>query len=769
MQKIDYTEKLINQILEEEKNINTMDLNDLKNLRNIIKKNNESTSHIVEKALVPLVKMYTMHINEPYWFVNQTKYEDNIWYIKLSKNPKIIDFSKILISKKLFLIDDFELLNTFKTWILIQGCPRYNNGLIQNNTTILQSVNKVLLLIDNIISNAEKINLIERKSYSFDSLFFKDILINIINKGAINATYNFIDKLEYFLKIRIEKIDIKDIIDFEKKYPLVKENYNITNLNFNLEQVRKSRYWLFINNKYKISKRLSILPSINLNDLDNNNYIHSDSITIKKITELSLFSGSNDTEYPLIPCRNYSENSSTYRTVNAYLEVIKKLTYVNTFDFCSQVNVKSILELSCSNISNHINLLEIGRYRSVPSKVILDAIQNGFEFIFKYMDSILESIFSSSCVASQHYKHGFKYNNWKSLKNVNWKSQIDHDLLKLGVKFWNIKSSDENRFELRRRNFGFCDLYNVLMGSIQIVIGAITARRQSELMDLNSINCLVPSNIDPSINKNIQFELIFDNRKSGIGGELNLRECLSRPIPNSIAIIIFKLQKFNERILKFNNDNSINLSLINYYSHHQNKFKKIYAQSYNIHLNAFCDYFQTLKVNFDSKDFKRYYIRQHQLRRFFVLLFFWSKSYDGLDTLRHFLGHTNPEHLYNYITESITGEVLSGVKAQALVEQISVMNQSKEFIKNIEYLNPVLEKYFGVREFEVLSESELFEIYGTDDAVRHIKNYSKVEQQITYLIDNYIISLEPEFFSIKNSEGKIVRDFNLILRIKDEI
>ena len=112
--------------------------------------------------------------------------------------------------------------------------------------------------------------------------------------------------------------------DFEKKFPLVQENYDIKNLNFNLDQVRKSRYWLFINNKYKTEKSITMLPNIKLGDFDNNNYIHSDSIKIKRITELSLFSGSNDTEYPLVPCRNYSENSTTHRNINAYIDVINK-------------------------------------------------------------------------------------------------------------------------------------------------------------------------------------------------------------------------------------------------------------------------------------------------------------------------------------------------------------------------------------------------------------------------------------------------------------
>lgn len=211
MQKIDYRDKIIEQIINEEKNINTMNLNELKKFRTLVKNDNDSITPVVEKALVPLVKMYTMHLSEPYWFVNQTKYDDNIWYIKLSKRTKTIDFSKIKISKKIFLIDDIELLNTFKTWILIQGCPKYNNGTLQTDVTILQAVNKVLLLIDNIISSSEQINLIERKAFALDSTFFKDILISISQKGAINATYNFFNRLEDFLINKIETITIEDI------------------------------------------------------------------------------------------------------------------------------------------------------------------------------------------------------------------------------------------------------------------------------------------------------------------------------------------------------------------------------------------------------------------------------------------------------------------------------------------------------------------------------------------------------------------------------
>lgn len=35
---------------------------------------------------------------------------------------------------------------------------------------------------------------------------------------------------------------------------------------------------------------------------------------------------------------------------------------------------------------------------------------------------------------------------------------------------------------------------------------------------------------------------------------------------------------------------------------------------------------------------KRFYMRQHQLRRFFAMAFFWGNGFGSMDTLRWFLG-----------------------------------------------------------------------------------------------------------------------------------
>lgn len=131
-----------------------------------------------------------------------------------------------------------------------------------------------------------------------------------------------------------------------------------------------------------------------------------------------------------------------------------------------------------------------------------------------------------------------------------------------------------------------------------------------------------------------------------------------------------------------------------------------------------------------NRNGQRYYIRQHQLRRFSAMLFFWGSSFGGMETLRWFLGHTDAEHLYHYITESTTGEVLRSVKAHYAVER------TKSNADEAEALADLLEQRFGTRNFSVLEDEEL-------------------EEYIEDLMDDGQIEIEPEFF--ETPEGKSYR------------
>src|SRR6185437_10835464 len=116
-------------------------------------------------------------------------------------------------------------------------------------------------------------------------------------------------------------------------------------------------------------------------------------------------------------------------------------------------------------------------------------------------------------------------------------------------------------------------------------------------------------------------------------------------------------------------------------------------------LDYFSDYFELP----GEKPGTRYYIRQHQLRRFFAMVFFWSGSFGGLDTLRYFLGHANLEHVYRYITENTPGAVLRAVKAEWASKVLLIGQEVSSG------LGEFVQRVYRIADFRLLTEEELSE------------------------------------------------------------
>jgi hypothetical protein len=137
-------------------------------------------------------------------------------------------------------------------------------------------------------------------------------------------------------------------------------------------------------------------------------------------------------------------------------------------------------------------------------------------------------------------------------------------------------------------------------------------------------------------------------------------------------------------------------------------------------------------VEVECEDNKRFYMRQHQLRRFFAMAFFWGNGYGSMDTLRWFLGHTDVQHLYHYITESTEGSVLKSVKAQYVYE-----NLDKQ-----EDLRSILIERYGTSNFSLI-EREVLEDYIED------------------LIVENKLEVEPEFFTDDNGQN-----YKILIKVK---
>ena len=135
------------------------------------------------------------------------------------------------------------------------------------------------------------------------------------------------------------------------------------------------------------------------------------------------------------------------------------------------------------------------------------------------------------------------------------------------------------------------------------------------------------------------------------------------------------------------------------------------------------------------------------------MCFFWGSGFGSLDTLRWFMGHTNIEHVYHYITESTSGEVLRNVKTQFLLENnckaiviacntatANALQEVKELVGNqalvFDVINPVAEKVafeihqnVGVIATKATVNSGLYR-----KSIRKLNKYIQVDELATPLL-----------------------------------
>ncbi|MDF3202945.1 hypothetical protein P3C29_30080 [Pseudomonas sp. 1912-s] len=243
-----------------------------------------------------------------------------------------------------------------------------------------------------------------------------------------------------------------------------------------------------------------------------------------------------------------------------------------------------------------------------------------------------------------------------------------------------------------------------------------------ELLDLHAKDCLDVS----------EQWLVFVNRKSTYN-LFGTRQVEVRPI-EPIAVKMIKNLVGMQKILKRVGFISELQGLFASPSGKGNAaFSKVSVYGFNQNLDFFCDYFETQT----NEDGQRYYIRQHQLRRFFAMLFFYSSSFGGLETLQWMLGHTDVKHVWHYLTESMDGATLRGAKAQFVAEALHNGDEA-----SFESLAALLKARYGTEDFTIVDTEEL-------------------EDYLSDLMEEGSVEIEPEF--IEDGEGQ---RFKVVARVK---
>lgn len=666
-------------------------------------------------------------------------FEDDVWIFKMTANNVAsfqIDFNKILLNGTILTDEkNRRLLNTFKYWInaSIHHDNTKGRGGSWADATARGVLRKVFYLIDYFLLNDHYLKTTNcgLQAISADNLrLLADSIAS--NKLSEEHIYGWTERLSKYLIDKTEaehealevctsdgqQIDLKIITD---------DQLTQNTLKIPLDRIPQVRSWVWRNGYYNKDRKGEYQFSINTKPIVE--FIYgpftlvgaSSTKSIHPILSLGGV-GRHVREFPMVPVRTHSESGISYATVKQYKSAMKALLLLKDEAFADEGLLLPNTEAIDAFINYWPDNVYSNRFATLPSKVVFTAIKDAIEFHHQYADSLINSL-RKLLPALVEKRASIDGNKQASFTHVisteEFLGLLDPAIRKLGIKGWTSNKEDE-RFEALRSNKGLGELIRVYHGGVQIVVAVLMARRQTELASLKVEECLDET----------RRWLVFGLAKSTRNLE-GRRVRIARPIDGLAVEMIEKLIEIQRVYLDAGLINKFGLlydtvSLLDpaeFVS--STRYKQVLTQS----VDMFCDYFET-PVRYDGM---RYYIRTHQLRRFFAISFFWGSGFGGMDTLRWFMGHTDPEHLYRYITENTPGEVLRHAKAQFLSETIEEHGELKDLISH---------KY-GTGDFTLLNTEEL-------------------EEYIDDLISEGKVEVEPEF--IDDGRGN---SYRLMVIIRD--
>lgn len=250
-------------------------------------------------------------------------------------------------------------------------------------------------------------------------------------------------------------------------------------------------------------------------------------------------------------------------------------------------------------------------------------------------------------------------------------------------------------FELLRRAPTLVDALRILIGACIVCIGFMKPSREDELTHLKR-DCLCEDGDG--------YQLRFTGGKSNSGEAYQDKD---RPIPVIAAKAVQLLQKLGAGLSTvFGHGNKFEGNL--FYLPNERVDGALAADKglLNAHLDVFCDY---VGLEADDKG-RRWYVRIHEMRKWFLLLLFWSGKFEVLDAARWIAGHTNSSHIHAYLALEFPGEELPRLEAEYAVSRLRLMEsmggRSSESDVGLDILYDEVLNHFKVQSLSLIPNSE---------------------------------------------------------------
>jgi hypothetical protein len=345
-------------------------------------------------------------------------------------------------------------------------------------------------------------------------------------------------------------------------------------------------------------------------------------------------------------------------------------------------------------IANQLNIRETQHYRTTPVPIALRTMNEAIRFVLVYGEPLVDLTLD---FGRKVHSAGAEYSSFDEAFN---ELSIPSSLIPL--KICKARSSynnlhgrtgrdDRNQSgasiaaKMVRESMSLEDAIIFLIISVYILTASLTAKRKSAIQNA-STNCVTGTKG--------QYDITCDLAKVNFE---DVRAEITRPIPNLLAIGLELIKRFTEEWTElFGVSKQTKLFWIPYMLGPGNVLT--YASVDNL-LNRFSDY---IELPIDDNN-RRWYIRTHECRRFFAIVFFWQFKYSNLTALQWMLGHADPQHTYAYIKEVLTGSELTQEEARFTSYAI----KTKESDEGLDQLRSLVMSHFNTFDVNLIEEDDL--------------------------------------------------------------
>lgn len=215
----------------------------------------------------------------------------------------------------------------------------------------------------------------------------------------------------------------------------------------------------------------------------------------------------------------------------------------------------------------------------------------------------------------------------------------------------------------------------------------------------------------------LQYDCLYYQEGEGYWLEQNLMKSgindilpeTAKPIPKITARAIKLLRQFNDIAKKWGGKVSTKESNHLLYrlniGNHNTKGSVMDSEKIGHVLCVFCDYFGTSVDEYG----RRWYVNIHELRKSFLLTFFWTFKNSSIDACQWIAGHKDPDHVLEYIEANIPGSEMTDLEAEYARQQMTYFHEKSSLLEmqNTEELYQLVCEHFKVKEYTDIDADEL--------------------------------------------------------------